>query len=31
VRNGRSRRFEGFLLIGVYVAAVVLYAVAGNR
>jgi Ca2+:H+ antiporter len=31
VRDGRSRRWEGFLLIGVYAAAVVLYAAAGNR
>jgi Ca2+:H+ antiporter len=31
VRDGRSRRWEGFLLVGVYLAAVVLYAAAGNR
>jgi Ca2+:H+ antiporter len=29
--DGRSRRWEGFLLVGVYLAAVALYAVAGNR
>jgi Ca2+:H+ antiporter len=31
VRDGRSRRWEGFLLVGVYGAAVVAYAFAGNR
>ncbi len=31
VSDGRSRRWEGFALVGVYAAAVVAYAVAGNR
>ena len=31
VADGRSRRWEGFLLIGVYVLAVLWYGLAGNR
>ena len=31
VRDGRSKRWEGFLLIGIYVAAVALYGAAGSR
>jgi Ca2+:H+ antiporter len=31
VRDGRSRRWEGFLLVGIYAAAVVLYYAAGDR
>jgi Ca2+:H+ antiporter len=31
VGDGRSKRWEGFLLIGVYTAAVIAYAFAGNR
>ena len=31
VRDGISRRWEGFALIGVYAAVVVVYYVAGDR
>src|SRR5206468_3028040 len=31
VFDGRSKRWEGFLLVGVYGAAVVWYALAGDR
>jgi Ca2+/Na+ antiporter len=31
VGDGRSKRWEGFLLVGVYAAAVVAYALAGDR
>jgi Ca2+:H+ antiporter len=31
IRDGRSRRWEGFLLIGVYAAMVVLFYAAGER
>jgi Ca2+:H+ antiporter len=31
IRDGRSRRWEGFLLIGVYAVMVVLFFVAGER
>jgi Ca2+:H+ antiporter len=31
VRDGRSRRWEGWLLVGVYAVTVVVYLLAGNR